>query len=130
MLQCLRVAADRHVLELDGKRFQAKIEAKIDRDYDRMHIPDDSTIVQLVQRAAKNLRLELKTHVTVGGGDARVLNQKGLQVASLPNGMREIHRVNEWLDPKGLYLSADGVREVARLNGARHWGGLSLFPFR
>ena len=90
MLQCLRQAADRHVLELDGKRFQAKVEAKIDRDYDRMHVPDDSTIVQLVQRAAKNLRLELKTDVTGGGCDANVLNQKGLEVANLSTGMREI----------------------------------------
>ena len=46
MLQCLQEAAGRHVLELDGKRFQAKVEAKIDRDYDRMNVPDDSTIVQ------------------------------------------------------------------------------------
>jgi tripeptide aminopeptidase len=120
MLQCLRVAADRHVLELDGKRFQAKVEAKIDRDYDRMHVPDDSTIVQLVQRAAKNLRLELKTHVTGGGCDANVLNQKGLEVANLSTGMREIHTVNEWLDLKDLYLSAEVVREVVRLNGASH----------
>ena len=77
----------------------------------------DSTIVQLVQRAAKNLRLELKTHVTGGG---RVLNQKGLEVANLSTGMREIHTVNEWLDLKDLYLSAEVVREVVRLNGASH----------
>lgn len=120
MLQCLCAAADRHVLELDGKRFQAKVEAKIDRDYDRMHVPDDSTIVQLVQRAAKNLRLELKTHVTGGGCDANVLNQKGLEVANLSTGMREIHTVNEWLDLKDLYLSAEVVLEVVRLNGASH----------
>ena len=108
----------RHVLELDGKRFQAKVEAKIDRDYDRMHVPDDATIVQLVQRAAKNLRLELKTLATGGGCDANVLNQKGLEVANLSTGMREIHTVNEWLDLKDLYLSAEVVLEVVRLNGA------------
>ena len=80
----------------------------------------DSTIVQLVQRAAKNLRLELKTHVTGGGCDANVLNQKGLEVANLSTGMREIHTVNERLDFKDLYLSAEVVREVVRLNGASH----------
>ena len=120
MLQCLREAADRHVLELDGKRFQAKVEAKIDRAYDRMHVPDDSTIVQLVQRAAKNLRLELKTLATGGGCDANVPNQKGLEVANLSTGMREIHTVNEWLDLKDLYLSAEVVLEIVRLNGASH----------
>jgi tripeptide aminopeptidase len=120
MLQCLHEAASRHVLELDGKRFQAEVEAKIDRDYDHMHVPDDSAIVRLVQRAAKNLDLELKTLATGGGCDANVLNKKGLEVANLSTGMREIHTVNEWLDLKDLYLSAEVVLETVRLNGASH----------
>jgi tripeptide aminopeptidase len=120
MLQCLHEAASRHVLELDGKRFQAKVEAKIDRDYDHMHVPDDSAIVRLVQRAAKNLDLELKTLATGGGCDANVLNKKGLEVANLSTGMREIHTVNEWLDLKDLYLSAQMVLEIVKLNGASH----------
>jgi tripeptide aminopeptidase len=118
MLQCLQEAAARHVLELEGKRFQATVEAQIDRDYDRMHVPDDSAIVRLVQAAARNLRVELKTLATGGGCDANVLNRKGLQVANLSTGMREIHTVNEWLDLKDLYLSAEMVLEIVRLNGA------------
>src|SRR6266568_4905823 len=120
MLECLRDAARRHVLELEGKRFQANVEAKIDRDYDRMNVPDDSAIVRLVQTAAKNLHLELKTLATGGGCDANVLNQKGLEVANLSTGMRDIHTVNEWLDLKDLYLSARVVLEIVRLNGANH----------
>ena len=85
-----------------------------------MHVPDDSAIVRLVQRAAKNLHLELKTLATGGGCDANVLNQKGLEVANLSTGMREIHTVNEWLDLKDLYLSAQVVLEIVRLNGASH----------
>jgi tripeptide aminopeptidase len=120
MLQCLEEAAAGHVLELDGKRFQATVEAQIDRDYDRMHVPDDSPIVRLVQSAAKNLRVELQTLATGGGCDANVLNRKGLEVANLSTGMREIHTVNEWLDLKDLYLSAEMVLEIVRLNGASH----------
>jgi tripeptide aminopeptidase len=120
MLQCLKEAAAGHVLELDGKHFQATVEAQIDRDYDRMHVPDDSMIVRLVQAAAKNLRVELKTLATGGGCDANVLNRKGLEVANLSTGMREIHTVNEWLDLKDLYLSAGMVLEIVRLNGASH----------
>ena len=85
-----------------------------------MHVPDDSAIVRLVQSAAKNLRLELKTLATGGGCDANVFNQKGLEVANLSTGMREIHTVNEWLDLKDLYLSAEVVLEIVRLNGAIH----------
>jgi tripeptide aminopeptidase len=120
MLQCLEEAAAGHVLELEGKRFQATVEAQIDRDYDLMHVPDDSAIVRLVQSAAKNLRVELKTLATGGGCDANVLNRKGLEVANLSTGMREIHTVNEWLDLKDLYLSAEMVLEIVRLNGASH----------
>jgi tripeptide aminopeptidase len=120
MLQCLEEAAADHVLELDGKRFQASVEAQIERDYDRMHVPDDSAIVRLVLAAAKNLRVELKTLATGLGCDANVLNRKGLEVANLSTGMREIHTVNEWLDLKDLYLSAEVVLETVRLNGASH----------
>jgi len=120
MLECLKEAAAGHLLEVEGKHFQAHVEAQIDRDYDRMHVPDDSAIVRLVQAAAKNLRVDLKTLATGGGCDANVLNRKGLEVANLSTGMREIHTVNEWLDLKDLYLSAEMVLEIVRLNGASH----------
>jgi tripeptide aminopeptidase len=116
MVQCLEEAAARHSLELDGKPYSAKVTAKVERDYDQMDVPDDAPIVQLVQAAANNLRVELKTLATGGGCDANVLNHKGLEVANLSTGMREIHTVNEWLDLKDLYLSAQMVLEIVRLN--------------
>lgn len=118
MKRCLEEAAARHVLELDGKQRRARIESKIDRDYDRMDVPDSAPIVQLVHAAAKNLSLEVKTLATGGGCDANVLNQKGLVVANLSTGMREIHTVNEWLDLNDLHLSARIVLEIIRLNAA------------
>ena len=120
MLRCLQEAAARHVLESDGQRFSARIEAKIDRDYDRMDVPDQAPIVQLVQAAAKNLNVEIRTMATGGGCDANVLNQKGLEVANLSTGMRDIHTVKEWLDLKDLYLSAQMVLEIVRLNAVIH----------
>jgi tripeptide aminopeptidase len=39
MQRCLEEAATHSVLELDGRRHSARIEAKIDRDYDRMDVP-------------------------------------------------------------------------------------------
>ena len=118
MKRCLEEAAARRVLELDGKRHTAKIEAKIDRDYDRMDVPDSAPIVKLVHAAAKSLSLEVRTLATGGGCDANVLNKKGLVVANLSTGMREIHTVNEWLDLNDLHLSARIVLEILRLNAA------------
>jgi tripeptide aminopeptidase len=113
---CLEEAAARHVLEMDGKLHTSRVEANIDRDYDRMDVPDSAPIVKLVHAAAKSLNLEVKTLATGGGCDANVLNQKGLVVANLSTGMREIHTVNEWLDLNDLHFSAKIVLEILRLN--------------
>jgi tripeptide aminopeptidase len=118
MLGCLEEAAAQHQLELDGKLLRARVEAKIERDYDRMDVPDQAPIVQLVYAAAKNLKVDVQTMATGGGCDANILNQKGLEVANLSTGMRDIHTVKEWLDLKDLYLSARMVLETVRLNGA------------
>lgn len=118
MKRCLEEAAARHTLEFDGKRHTARVQAKIERDYDRMDVPESAAIVKLVHAAAKNLNLEVKNHATGGGCDANVLNQKGLVVANLATGMREIHTVNEWLDLKDLYISAAMVLEIVKLNAA------------
>jgi tripeptide aminopeptidase len=116
MQSCLEAAATRHALEFDGRRYQARVDSKIERDYDRMDVPESAPIVQLVHAAARNLSLEVKTRATGGGCDANILNQKGLVVANLGTGMREIHTVNEWLDLKDLYLSAQMVLEIVKLN--------------
>ena len=118
MLRCLQDAAARHTLKVGEGQFTATVDAKIERDYDRMDVSDGAPIVQLVRAAAKNLRVDVKTLATGGGCDANVLNQKGLEVANLSTGMREIHTVKEWLDLKDLNLSAQMVLEVVRLNAA------------
>lgn len=118
MLRCLEEASARHAREIEGKRFQPTVEAKIERDYDQMDVSDGSPIVRLVKAAGRNLGLEVKTKATGGGCDANVFNKKGLEVANLSTGMREIHTVNEWLDLNDLYLSAQMVLEILRLNAA------------
>jgi tripeptide aminopeptidase len=118
MRACLEQAAAHHFVELNGIRLHATVEAKIERDYDRMEVPDGAPIVRLVHAAAKNLDVELKTLATGGGCDANVLNQKGLEVANLSTGMRDIHTVKEWLNLQDLYLSARMVLEVVTLNAS------------
>jgi len=116
MRQCLEEAASAYSLVLDGRRFQASVEARIERDYDRMEVSDDSPIVRLVRAAGRNLGIEVKTLSTGGGCDANIFNKKGLEVANLSTGMREIHTVKEWLDLNDLYTSAEMVLEIVRLN--------------
>jgi tripeptide aminopeptidase len=116
MVRCLEEAAARHEVTLDGHVFRGGVEANIERDYDRLDVSDDSRLVRLVLAAGKKLGVEVKTQSTGGGCDANVLNKKGLEVANLATGMREIHTVKEWLDLNDLYLSARMVLEIVQLN--------------
>jgi len=116
MRDCFHEAARRHRVTLDGKEIQARVEDRIEHDYDLMDLPDDCRIVRLVVEAARSLGRPCATRPTGGGCDANVLNGRGLQVANLGCGMREIHTVKEWLDLKDLVRTAELVLEVVRLN--------------
>jgi len=121
MINCLEEAAARQTLELDGNKFQARIDSKVELDYERMLVSENAPIVQLVYAAGKNLNVNVKTQATGGGCDANIFNQKGLEVANLGTGMRDIHTVHEWLDLKDLYLSGEMVLETLRLNATESW---------
>lgn len=116
MRRCFEQAAARHSVMVDGKRVVARIEARIERQYDRMDVPDSSRIVQLVLTAGERLGYSVRTTGMGGGCDANILNRRGLQVANLGTGMRDIHTVKEWLDINDMVRSAEIVLEIMRLN--------------
>ena len=119
MVACLQEAAAGASLELDGKLHQTRVESRIQRQYDRMDVPHETAIVRRVHEAADNLGLAVDTIAKGGGCDANVLNQRGLEVANLASGMRDIHTVNEWLDVNDLVSAARLIHEVVRLEGSR-----------
>lgn len=119
MVACLEEAAAGAALELDGRRHEARVESRIRREYDRMEVPEETAIVRRVHEAAHNLGLAVDTVAKGGGCDANVLNQRGLQVANLASGMRDIHTVHEWLDVNDLVTAARIIHEVVRLEGSR-----------
>jgi len=116
MCQVLRDAASKYSVVVDGVTTTARVEERVTREYHAMNVPDDSTIVQLVMRAANNLKHEVKTLATGGGCDANVFNRRGLEVANLGTGMQAIHTVKEWLNVQDMYASADVVLEILKLN--------------
>ncbi len=117
MLKCLQDAAAGYQVSVNGKTTKASVEAHIERDYSSMDIPDSSPVVQLVIQAARRIGLDVKTMASGGGCDANVFNRKGIECANLGTGMRAIHTVNEWLDVKDMYASAEMTLEIMKLNG-------------
>lgn len=117
MLDCLEQAAAKYEVHVNGKSTKARVDKHIERDYSSMDVPDSSHVVQLVLQAARRMGLDVKTMASGGGCDANVFNRKGIECANLGTGMRAIHTVNEWLDVKDMYASAEMTLEIMKLNG-------------
>jgi len=120
MVECFESAARGHRVTVAGKEHLARIEARVERDYDPLNVPADSRIVGLVRRAVEGRKRALTVRATGVGCDANVFNGKhGLEVANLGCGMRQIHTVNEWIDVNDLTATATTLIEMLRLNAVR-----------
>jgi tripeptide aminopeptidase len=111
-------ATARHRVKLDDGEHRARLETTVDRQYERLDVPDQASIVRLVAEAARGLDRTLTTRATGGGSDANVLSARGLEIANLGCGMRDIHTVNEWVDLKDLHTTAALVLETLRAHAA------------
>lgn len=111
-------AAARHEVTVDGVVHRAHVAEVIERDYDRLHVPEDSAIVRDVLGAARRVGAPVTTRATGGGCDANVFNAKGLQIANLGTGMRAIHTRNEYLLIDEFIRSARIVLETVRLHSS------------
>ncbi len=117
MVKCFEDAAAKYEVTVAGKTTKARVESNVSAEYYAMDVPDSSHVVQLVLQAASRMGLEVKTMASGGGCDANIFNRKGIECANLGTGMRAIHTVNEWLDVKDMYASAEMTLEILKLNG-------------
>jgi len=119
MIECFKTAVERASITVDGEKIAAKLEYSADAQYQPMNIPEDAPIVRKVVEAARRAGREVTTGATGGGCDANIFNQRGLTVANLGTGMRDIHTVREWLDVNDMVATADVTIELIKL----HAGG-------
>jgi tripeptide aminopeptidase len=116
MRRCFDDAVARYSVRVGERQYHARVETQVDRQYARLDVRDDAGIVRLVQKAAAATGRTCGTRGTGGGSDANVFAERGLEVANLACGMREIHTVNEWVDVRDLVVTAGLVVETLRLN--------------
>ena len=121
MIDCFKEAVARAAIVVDGRPVRAELEYKSVPSYGAMNVPEDAPIVRKVIAAARNLGREVTPHATGGGCDANIFNQRGLVVANLGTGMREIHTVREWLDIRDMAATAEVTLELIRLHAAGNW---------
>jgi tripeptide aminopeptidase len=117
MVKCFEDAAAKYEVTVEGRTTKGRVEATVEPEYYAMDVPDDSHVVQLVLQAASRMGLKVETMASGGGCDANIFNKRGIECANLGTGMRAIHTVNEWLDVKDMYASAEMTLEILKLNG-------------
>ena len=116
MRRCVEDAAARHSAMVDGRERRARAAVEIERHYDRLDVPDQAAIVRMAKGAAAALGRALPTRSTGGGSDANVFAARGIEVANLACGMRDIHTLDEWVDVRDLVSTAELLVELIRLN--------------
>jgi tripeptide aminopeptidase len=112
------VAAARGVT-VNGREHRARVECEVTRVYEGLDIAEGAVIVRMVAEAARRLNRPFRTRSTGGGSDANVFAARGLEIANLGCGMREIHTVNEWVDVNDIVSTAALLVETLRINAER-----------
>ena len=112
-------AAANHRVTVGGQERAARVEVRVGRDYERLAIADDARVVRLVRDASSRIGGAFRTRGTGGGSDANVFSARGLEVANLGCGMRQIHTVDEWIDVNDIFTTSQLLIEVLRLNAER-----------
>ena len=112
-------AAANHRVTVGGQTRAARVEVHVGRDYERLAIADDARVVRLVRDASSRIGGAFRTRGTGGGSDANVFSARGLEVANLGCGMRQIHTVDEWIDVNDIFTTSQLLVEVLRLNAER-----------
>ena len=119
MVNCFKEAVARASITIRGERFEAALDYKAAPEYAAMNVSDDAPIVRKVVEAAQRLGRMVKPEAMGGGCDANIFNQRGMVVANLGTGMRDIHTVREWLDVKDMIATAEVTLELLQLQAGR-----------
>jgi tripeptide aminopeptidase len=115
MVGCFKQAVARASVKLDGRRARAELDYEAAPQYEAMNLPDATPIVRKVVEAAARAGKLIEPATMGGGCDANVLNRRGLSVANLGTGMREVHTVREWLDLNDMVSAAEVTLELIKL---------------
>lgn len=103
-------------LAVEGTTRIATLDEMIERTYDKMDVPPESTPARLVETAVSNLGHKIERHTSGGGCDANYFNKMGIECVNLGTGMYDLHTVNEYLVLEEFYRCSEIVLESLKLN--------------
>jgi tripeptide aminopeptidase len=99
-------------LETAAREGGGAARVEITHKYDAYRLAEDLPIIRRIAAALRALGCEPSYHVSGGGSDVNILVQRGIQIANVSVGYREIHSTGEHIAVTDLERSA---RLVTRL---------------
>lgn len=85
-----------------AREFGATVAIDHKRHYRAYFVPEDSAVVQVAQKASRNLGFTPEMRTTLGGSDANVFNAVGVPSIVVATGMDKIHTHDEYVSRKDL----------------------------
>jgi tripeptide aminopeptidase len=81
----------------------AKVEVEVESLYKGYSLDSNQAIIRVAELAAKETGMNCSLKSTIGGSDANIFNEKGINSISLSNCSYDVHSNDEFLEIEGLY---------------------------
>ena len=103
-------------LEAAASAAGGSVRIEITHKYDAYHLSEDLPIIQQLAAALRAMGHEPNFQVSGGGSDVNILSQRGLQIANVSVGYREIHSTGEYIAVADLERSAELVTRLLEVD--------------
>jgi tripeptide aminopeptidase len=103
-------------LEAAASAAGGSVKVEITHKYDAYRLAEDLPIVKQLATALRILGHEPKYQVSGGGSDVNILSQRGLQIANVSVGYRELHSTGEYIAVADLERSAELVARLLEVD--------------
>jgi tripeptide aminopeptidase len=92
------------------------VKVDITHKYDAYWLAEDLPIIKQIAAALRAIGFEPHYQVSGGGSDVNILSQRGLQIANISVGYREIHSTGEYIAVADLERSAELVARLLEVD--------------
>lgn len=105
LISCLQEACD---------EMGAQLEVEVTREYPAFTIKEEELVVQIAEKAAKSLGLEVNITSSGGASDTNYFCHNGIKAVNLGIGMSCAHTKEEFIKIEDLIMMAHYVAEITR----------------
>jgi len=116
MIECIESAVKEKIYDIEGEKKKPKADIKVKNDYKSYRLDKENKIINLVLQAGKEIDMDIKLVLGGGGTDANIYNQKGIDMAVLGIGMRNVHTLDEYIDTNDMVKSTKLISKILEIN--------------